>query len=325
MRTVDWTRRFILFNGKRHPLDMGEAEVEAFLSHLATDRRVAAATQNQAKSALLFLYEEALRLQLPWLDEVVGAKDNRRLPVVLTPGEVRALLNEPGGTAWLVASLLYGTGMRLMEGLRLRVKDIDFERRELVVRDGKGAKDRVTVLPENVVLPLCAQLVRAKAQHAADLREGFGAVWLPHALERKYPQAPRRWAWAMGLPGHVPRHRPAHGHRAPPPPQRSLRPEGRRHRRAPRRHRQALLAPRAAPLLRHSHAASRVRHPHRAGAPGPQRREDHDDLHARPQPRRPRRAQPPRPDLIDPSTGRSTDRRPRYAYDGTSSQYAPGR
>ena len=151
---VDWTRRFILFHGKRHPESMGAAEVEAFLTHLATERGVAAATQNQAKSALLFLYKEVLGVQLPWLDEIVAAKNRVRLPVVLTSTEVRALLHELNGSSWLVTALLYGTGMRLLEGLRLRIKDVDFERRELVVRSGKGAKDRVTVLPENLVLPL---------------------------------------------------------------------------------------------------------------------------------------------------------------------------
>jgi integron integrase len=198
---VDWARRYIVFHGKRHPQELGAQEVEAFLSHLATERNVAPSTQNQAKSALLFLYKEVLRLQLPWLDEIVGAKPRHHLPVLLTPSEVRALLNELGGTMWLVASLLYGTGMRLLEGLRLRVKDIDFARRELLVRDGKGAKDRVTVLPENLVLPLKAQLSRARVRHDTDLRDGFGAVWLPHALERKFPGASRSWGWQWAFPG----------------------------------------------------------------------------------------------------------------------------
>jgi len=198
---VDWVRRFIVFHDKRHPQDLGAKEVEAFLSFLATERQVSPSTQNQAKSALLFLYKELLRVQLPWLDEVVGAKSRQRLPVVLTPSEVRALLNELGGTAWLVASLLYGTGMRLLEGLRLRVKDVDFERRELIVRDGKGAKDRVTVLPENLVLPMRAQLSRARARHDLDRRDGLGAVWLPNALERKFPGASRTWGWQWVFPG----------------------------------------------------------------------------------------------------------------------------
>ena len=196
---VDWAWRFILFHGKRHPESMGAAEVEAFLTHLATERGVAAATQNQAKSALLFLYKEVLGVQLPWLDEIVGAKNRDRLPV-LTPTEARALLHELNGTSWLVAALLYGTGMRLLEGLRLRVKDVDFERRELVVRSGKGAKDRVTVLPENLLLPLKEQLGRAKVLHERDLDAGFGAVWLPDALAVKYPNAPRTWGWQWVFP-----------------------------------------------------------------------------------------------------------------------------
>ena len=162
---VDWARRFILFHNKRHPSQLGPPEVAAFLTYLAVRRNVAPATQSQAKSALLFLYRVVLDIQLPWLDEIVAAKDKRRLPVVLTPTEVRSLLHELSGTMGLVAALLYGTGMRLLEGLRLRIKDVDFERRELIVRDGKGGKDRVTVLPENLILPLRQQMAQAKARH----------------------------------------------------------------------------------------------------------------------------------------------------------------
>ncbi|MGA0612327.1 integron integrase [Caldimonas sp. KR1-144] len=197
---VDWARRFILFHHKRHPQDMGAAEVEAFLTHLAVDRNVAASTQNQARAALLFLYKEVLGIQLPWLDGIVAAKERRRLPVVLTPSEVRALLDGLQSTPWLVAALLYGTGMRLLEGLRLRVKDVDFTRRELVVRSGKGGKDRVTVLPENLVLPLQAQLARAKLRHDRDVADGFGAVWLPDALALKVPSAARSWGWQWVFP-----------------------------------------------------------------------------------------------------------------------------
>ena len=197
---VDWSRRFILFHGKRHPDTMGAAEVTAFLTHLAVERNVSASTQNQAKAALLFLYRELLGVHLPWLDEIVVAKPSRRLPVVLTPGEVRALLGEMGGTMGLVAALLYGTGMRLLEGLRLRVKDVGFERRELLVRDGKGGKDRVTVLPENLMLPLQGQVARAKARHDLDLAGGRGSVWLPSALAVKYPSAARAWGWQWVFP-----------------------------------------------------------------------------------------------------------------------------
>jgi integrase len=255
---VDWVRRYIVFHDKRHPQALGAKDVEAFLSYLASERYVAPSTQNQAKSALLFLYKEVLQLQLPWLDEIVGAKERHRLPVVLTPSEVRALLNELGGTMWLVASLLYGTGMRLLEGLRLRVKDIDFERRELLVRDGKGAKDRVTVLPENLVLPLRSAAV---ARPVAPRRRPARRLRRRLAAERPRAQVPRRLAelgLAVGLPRRVAHRGPALGHRAPPPPPRSLRAEGGGHGRAARRHRQALLAARAAPFLRHAHAASRL-------------------------------------------------------------------
>ena len=197
---VDWCRRFVLWHGKRHPRDMGANEVEAFLSHLATERNVSASTQNQARAALLFLYKEVLAIELPWLDNVVQAKTSRRLPVVLTPTEVRALLHELSGTMWLVASLLYGTGMRVLEGLRLRVKDVEFARREIIVREGKGNKDRVTVLPENLIQPLQDQLARAKRLHDEDLADGFGDVYLPDALARKYPNAGKAWGWQYVFP-----------------------------------------------------------------------------------------------------------------------------
>jgi integron integrase len=206
---ADWARRFIVFHGKRHPLDLGAPEVSAFLTYLAVQRNVAASTQNQAKSAILFLYRVVLGVELPWLDEIVGAKSPRRLPVVLTPAQVRALLHELHGTMGLVASLLYGTGMRLLEGLRLRVKDIDFERREILIRDGKGGKDRVTVLPENLMLPLTEHLSRRRALHNKDLAAGAGEVWLPDALAVKYPRASKAWGWqwvfASGITGVDPR------------------------------------------------------------------------------------------------------------------------
>ena len=200
---IDWARRFILFHGKRHPQELGAPEVAAFLTYLAVDRNVASSTQNQAKSALLFLYRVVLELQLPWLDEIVAAKDRRRLPVVLTPSEVRSLLHEMSGTTGLVASLLYGTGMRLLEGLRLRVKDVGFERREILVRDGKGGKDRVTVLPENLMAPLQQQISQARALHDRDVADGLGRVWLPNALAVKFPAAPRAWGWQWIFPSAV--------------------------------------------------------------------------------------------------------------------------
>lgn len=200
---VDWVRRFILFNGRRHPRDMGAPEVEAFLTHLAVERKVSASTQNQARAAIIFLYREVLAIELPWLQSVVSAKKTVRLPVVLTEREVRDVLLQLQGTTWLIASLLYGTGMRLLEGLRLRVKDVDFERREIIVREGKGAKDRVTVLPENLILPLKEQLNLAQALHRRDLEAGYGEVWLPGALAQKYPRAGYSWGWQYVFPSRV--------------------------------------------------------------------------------------------------------------------------
>jgi len=197
---VDWARRYIFFHNKRHPKEMGPAEVQAFLSHLAVERNVSASTQNQAKAALLFLYREVLSIELPWLDEVIAAKTAKRLPVVLTPVEMRKLLDAMSGTMGLITRLLYGTGMRLLEGLRLRVKDVEFSRREIIVREGKGNKDRVTVLPENLILPLQAHLEKVKALHERDLDAGFGNVFLPDALAVKYPHAAKSWGWQFVFP-----------------------------------------------------------------------------------------------------------------------------
>lgn len=197
---VGWIRRYVLFHGKRHPGEMGEAELTAFLSHLATDRKVSASTQNQALSALLFLYKEVLGKELPWLDGLVRAKRPHRIPVVLSQGEVMNLLQLMRGTTWLMASLLYGSGLRLMECARLRVKDLDLERREIRVRDGKGRKDRITLLPSKLVSPLNAQLAFAKKQHEADLLLGNGSVEIPFALSRKYPRAAWEWGWQWVFP-----------------------------------------------------------------------------------------------------------------------------
>jgi integron integrase len=197
---VDWVRRFILFHGKRHPAEMGAGEVEAFLTHLAVEGQVAASTQTQAKSALLFLYREVLGSELPWLNAVESARRSQRLPVVLTEDEVAMLLSRMSGTTGLVARLLYGSGLRLMEAVRLRVKDLDLKRMEIVVRDGKGAKDRVTMAPGSLREPLLAQLAVAGALHRRDLSEGLGVVYLPYALERKYPNAGKEWMWQYVFP-----------------------------------------------------------------------------------------------------------------------------
>ncbi len=192
---VHWAKRFIVWHNKRHPQDMGAAEVEAYLTHLAVDREVAASTQNQALSALLFLYREVLAVNLPWLDGMVRAKASQRLPCVLCQAEVRRLLSHTSGTTGLILTLLYGTGMRLMEAMRLRVKDLDIERRTITIREGKGNKDRTTMLPDLLVAPLRAQLVERRRLHDVDLAKGMADVELPHALAIKYPRAGREWLW----------------------------------------------------------------------------------------------------------------------------------
>nr|WP_027069901.1 integron integrase [Lysobacter defluvii] len=197
---LQWIRRFILANGKRHPRDMGAKEVEAFLSMLAVKGNVAASTQNQALSALLFLYRQVLGIELPWMDEVVRAKRPQRIPVVLTREEVTRLLALMEGRYGLMASLLYGTGMRLMECVRLRVKDVDFGRNEICVRNGKGGKDRRVPLPRKLEERLRLQVCRVKVIHEGDLAGGLGEVDLPHALARKYPHAGRELGWQYLFP-----------------------------------------------------------------------------------------------------------------------------
>jgi len=197
---VDWIKRFVLHFDKRHPDEMGAREVEVFLTHLAVQGRVAAATQNQAKAALLFLYREVLEQDLPWLQNVEQAKAPKRLPVVLTQDEVQAVLSRLSGTHWLVAGLLYGSGLRIMEALRLRIKDVEFARGEILVREGKGFKDRVTMLPAVLAEPLKAHLKQVRELHEQDVAEGYGEVYLPYALDRKYPNAGREWGWQYVFP-----------------------------------------------------------------------------------------------------------------------------
>ncbi len=197
---LHWAKRYILFHGKTHPAEMGEKEVGAFLTYLAVERNVAASTQNQALSALLFLYEAVLDRPLNRVGDVARAKRPERLPVVFTRDEVRAILARLRGDRWLMASLLYGSGLRLMECLRLRVKDVDFGQNHLIVRDGKGQKDRVTVLPSSLVEPLRTQVERVAEIHRQDLLDGFGHAYLPFALARKYPEADQHSGWQYLFP-----------------------------------------------------------------------------------------------------------------------------
>src|SRR6266404_8342130 len=197
---IDWIKRFIIYHGKRHPGEMAEEEVAEFLTHLARALNVAASTQNQALSALLFLYKEVLKHEIGWLQKVERAKKPLKLPVVLSRGEIKQIFAHLHGVPKLMAGLLYGSGLRLMECVRLRVKDIDFELAQIAVRDAKGGKDRVTMLPLNLVTPLQRHLVRIKAQYEQDLEDGFGRVYLPFALSRKYPNAAKQWSWQYVFP-----------------------------------------------------------------------------------------------------------------------------
>jgi len=197
---VHWIKGFILFHKKRHPAEMGETEINAFLTHLAVRKNVASSTQNQALSALLFLYRHVLGRELGDFGEVIRARKPTRLPVVMTREEVKTVLAQLTGDKWLMASLMYGAGLRLMECLRLRVQDIDFARNEILVRDGKGAKDRVTMLPESLRRLLQSHLDKVKAIHEKDVRGGWGRVQLPDALDRKYPNAPAEWRWQWVFP-----------------------------------------------------------------------------------------------------------------------------
>ena len=197
---VYWTRRFILHHNKRHPLEMGKQEVEAFLTHLAVDQHVSASTQNQAFSALLFLYREVLERDFGWLDDVVRAKRPKRIPAVFTHAESMAILDRLRGVNWLFCKILYGSGLRGIEALRLRVKDLDFDRFQITIRDAKGQKDRVTILPRTIVELLKKHLANVRRRHEQAMRDGYGGVELPYALARKYPTAPSEWGWQYVFP-----------------------------------------------------------------------------------------------------------------------------
>jgi len=278
---LGWIRRYIVFHAKRHPAEMGATEVSRFLSSLAVEGRVSASTQNQALAALLFLYGPVLGVELPWLDDLVRAVRPERLPVVLSRDEVRAVLLALRGTSRLMAVLLYGAGLRLLECARLRVKDLDFAANQIVVRSGKGDRDRVTILPAVVRPALERQLARVRAQHEHDLRAGAGWVELPHALARKYPNAGREWAWQWVFPATRTYTERTTGQR-------------RRHhlhetvvqRAVHRAVREAgLTKPASCQTFRHSLSPRGwLRHPDRPGAAGTPGRQDHDDLHARAQP-----------------------------------------
>lgn len=198
---VSVIRRFILYHHKRHPRDMGVDEIRQYPSHMATDGQVAASTQNVALSALLFLYKEVLQIELPLVEGVERAKRPQRVPVVLTSDEVKRVLAHLTGTHHLMASLLYGAGLRLMECVRLRIKDLDFDYKQITVRDGKGEKDRRVMLPEPLSASLRHHLCKTKSQHESDVVAGHGNVYLPYALARKYPNAATDWVWQARLPG----------------------------------------------------------------------------------------------------------------------------
>jgi len=197
---VQWIKRYILHHSKRHPREMGAAEVEDFLNHLAVDKKVSASTQNQAKSALFFLYDVVLEQTLPALENVTKIKMQKQLPVVLSKQEVQAILSSLDGTAWLIVSLLYGSGLRVMECLRLRVADIDFSRLEIFVRDTNGHKNRITLLPASLVELLKMHLQNVQALHNEDLSKGFGKVWMPPELAKKYPDSGKDWQWQYVFP-----------------------------------------------------------------------------------------------------------------------------
>jgi integron integrase len=197
---LHWIRRYVNFHHRRHPRELGSSDVEAFLTHLAVDEHVSASTQNQALQALLFLYRQVLEIDLPWLENVTRARRPKRLPVVLTAAEVRSVLAQLDGAPWLFANLLYGSGLRLMEALRLRVKDLVIERGEIIVRDAKGGKDRVTVLPTTVVDPLRVHLAKLHVRFEQQRRAGEPGVSLPTALARKFPTLSRQWGWQYVFP-----------------------------------------------------------------------------------------------------------------------------
>jgi integron integrase len=294
---IGWIRRFIIFHGKRHPSEMGAAEANAFLTDLAVARKVSASTQTQALCALMFLYREVLREKADWIEVAVSARRPKRLPVVLCRDEVRAVLEEMQGVPRLCATILYGAGLRLLECLELRVKDIDFSRGEILVRDGKGQKDRVTALPAGAKNALLTHLESVRRLHGRDLAEGAGAVALPDALARKYPNAAREWGWQWVFPAssryidreaHVQRRHHVHE---------SVIQKAMKGSRPAREDFQTGDMPQPSPQLRDSFVGVGLRYPDRAGTPRASRCANNHDLLPRVESRRPRRRQPLRRSL----------------------------
>ena len=286
-----WIRRYLWFHDLKNPRELGGPEVEAFLTSLAVNSRVAASTQNQALAAILFLYRDALELELPWLSDVVRAKRPIRIPLVLTRSEVQAVLARLEGTIWLVASMLYGSGGRINECLQLRVKDVDLARRELVIRDAKGQKDRVTVLPESLVPHIRDHLARVRTLFEADRAANKPGVSLPFALRRKYPNAATSWAWQWLFPSKSFCRDPYSGeyarfHLLPQNIQRAVKDAVRAAGLV-----KPAVVPHAPPLLRDAPARRGVRHPDDPGTPRSPQRGDDDDLHARTPARSARRAE----------------------------------
>jgi integron integrase len=209
---VEWIKRFILFHKKRHPKDMGVDEVQAYITHLANERRVAASTQNQALSAILFLYKYVLQKEIVFPSDIIRAAKPERLPTVLSHAEAMSAINSMSGVPQLIAKLLYGSGLRIMECMRLRIKDLDFGEHQLMVRDGKGETDRLTILPDSVIPALKDHLETVRAIHQMDLKEGYGEVFLPYALARKFPHAPKEFGWQYVFPASVRSVDPVSGH-----------------------------------------------------------------------------------------------------------------
>jgi integron integrase len=295
---LQWIRRFVKYHYRRHPREMGPAEAEAFLTHLAVGANVSASTQNQALQALLFLYRQVLDMDLPWLTNVTRAVKPKRLPVVPSRAEVRSLLAQLDGTPWLVANLLYGSGPRLMEGLRLRVKDLIIDRKEVIVRDAKGGKDRVTVLPAAIIEPLRTHLSKLGVHFERQRKQGEPGVSLPAALARKYPSYATQWGWQYVFPANSLCKDPYTGQPI----------RHRRHERTVQRAVQIavckarLTQPASCHtfrhLFRHALAGSRVRHSYDPGIIGSRRRDGHDDVHARSGQRSDGGQKPPRPRMM---------------------------